>query len=164
MSVFTSNLHVEFLKRSDNFKLDQDVSFYSVKADKGLKTTLLKGFISDGDSTPTLLKPIVRASGNRYQIIYAFHDAWFRVYYHYYVNNVISVIPPTHVDCPNSYKMGNLLLDEGLEILGLGGYPRGKVYYGLQMFGRSTKNEAMIENALEYTKFEYIEIIDEKIK
>ena len=116
MSKFTGNMKVEFLGLSEEMKIEEPISFYSTKADKGLKTTLLPGFISDGDSTPSFLKPVVRGSKRRFQRGYAFHDAWFRTFKYYYLLNPDMKIPSEHIDGPDSYKTGNLLLDEALEV------------------------------------------------
>jgi len=136
-SSFNNNLKVEFLGNTDDVRVLEEVKYYSEGVFPGLVTTLYPGFISDLDSIPEWVKGMVRASRNRYKICYAYHDAWWRLYYYYFTLCPDLTIPPEHIlikEIP--YVKGDLLLDEALKVKELGWYPRGKVYYGLRMFGR----------------------------
>jgi len=160
ISNFTNDLHVVFLGLSDDFMITEDISFYSKTIMPGFKTTLLPGFISDGDSIPPWLKGIVRLSQRRYQRAYAFHDAWFRVWAYYNIIFPDAPVAKQHAKYP-TLKQSNLLLDEGLEVLGANAYARSKVYTGLKIAGRPTKNKAQIINAMQYVRFEHFEMIPE---
>ena len=142
MSSFNNNLTVTFLGNTDDVLVERVVGYYSELVFPGLATILLPGFISDLDSIPEWLKSLVRASRNRYKICYAFHDAWYRLWYYYEVLCPNLKPPPEHElydEIP--YKMGDLLLDESLKVKKMGRYPRGKVYYGLRWFGSPGSND-----------------------
>jgi len=164
MSSFTGNLYSVDLGLTDEFEVTEPISFYSTMADKGLKTTLLPGFKSDGDSITWYLKPIVRGSARRFQRAYAFHDCWARVFKFYYLLNPKLKLLPEHSECPHSYKMGNLLLDEALKVLEMNAYTRAKIYYGLQIGCNASDDLRKLENACAFSTFEIVEIIDGKEK
>lgn len=159
-SSFNSNLKVEFLGNTDDVKVLQEVKYYSEKVFPGLVTTISHGFISDLDSIPESVKSLVRASNNRYKICYAFHDAWWRLFYYYEVLCPNTVPPKVHElydEVP--YKMGDLLLDEALDLKGLGWYPRNKIYYTLRLFGSTgTKDRnadrVKLEKEIKFIKLE----------
>lgn len=162
MSSFTDNLYCFDVGLTDDFEVTKPISFYSTCVDKGLKTTLLPGFRSDGDSIPWYLKPIVRGSARRFQRAYGFHDAWARVFKYYYLLYPSLTQPPEHKECPYSYHLGNLLLDEALTVLKMKRYTRAKIYYGLQIGCNATDDLRKLENAVNYTTFEIVEIIEGK--
>ena len=105
----------------------------------GLRITIKRGFITDLASIPPILTGIVRASENKYWRAFCTHDALYR----------------KGVD----QKQSDIMLDEALQVLGMGAYTRGKIYYGLRMFGSPTIDEELIENAIHNIELDYFEVI-----
>jgi hypothetical protein len=130
-SNFTSNIKMELLGGTDNFRLLEDLSYHIGSKDSIKIIKMEAGFITDGGSIPEWIKSFVRASSNRYIPAFALHDAVARTNY-------------------VSWKDGSKILDESLSVLGLGAYARTKVYYGLIWFGSATTDEMMIQNAYEH--------------
>ena len=159
ISNFTNDLHVVFLGLSDDFMLTEELSFYSDTVMPGFKTTLLPGFISDGDSIPPILKGVVGGSARRYQRIYAFHDAWYRVWAYYNYVYPDAPVAEEHRDCP-TLRQADFLLDEGFIVLGMNWYTRGKVSLGLKIGGYPTGKKENIINAMQYVRYERFEIIE----
>jgi len=158
ISNFTNDLHVVFLGLSDDFLITEEISFYSDTIMPGFKTTLLPGFISDGDSIPPILKGLVRASARRYQRIYAFHDAWYRVWAYYNYVYPDAQVAEEHMNYP-TLEQGDAMLDEGFTVLGMDWYTRGKVSLGLKIGGQPTGKKENVINAMQYVRYERFEII-----
>ena len=137
MSSFTHNILLEQLGRTENCEVKRKFSFYSDIY--GLRVTIKRGFITDLASIPPILQGTVRASSPIYWRAFATHDALYR----------------KGVD----RKQSDVMLDEALKVLGCNAYTRGKVYYGLRMFGRPTEDEELIENATHHVELDYFEII-----
>jgi len=138
MSQFTSNIQLEQLGLTENCKVLREFSFFSKR--HSVKVTIREGFITDLGSIPSIAKSVVRASGNRYWRAFVIHDALYRAGY-------------------VSQKVADDILDEALEVLGLGWWSRSKVYYPLRIGGSPTTDEALIANAsrcVTIEKFEYI--------
>ena len=137
MSSFTSNILLEQLGDTDNCKVMRKFEFYSTLFD--LDITIKKGFITDLASIPPILKGVVRASANRYWRAFVIHDALYRSNY--------------------DRKRADLILDEGLSVLGMGAYTRAKIYYPLRMFGCASLNEELIANAVKYVRIEDVSVV-----
>lgn len=166
MSSFNNNLLVEFLGNTDDVEVRRLVRYYSERVFPGLVTSLAPGFISDLDSIPEWVKSIARASQNRFKICYAMHDAWYRLWYYYEVLYP-NLMPPVEHELYDEipYKMGDLLLDESLEVKGMPRYTRGKVYYGLRLFGSPgsddvNKDRIKLEESIQFIKLEKYETIE----
>lgn len=164
-SSFNSKLLVEFDGMTDDVEVRRMVSYYSERVFPGLVITLFPGFISDLDSIPEWLKGMVRASRNRYKICYAYHDALYRLWYYYEVL-CPNLTPPLEHELYDEipYKTGDLLLDEMLELKGLGAYARNKVYHGLRWFGSPGTGDIVadkikIEKSISFIKLEKFENI-----
>jgi hypothetical protein len=128
MSSFTSNILLEQLGATDNCEVKRDMIFYSYLYN--LEITIKQGFVTDLASIPPLLKSVVRGSANKFWRAFVIHDALYRMGY--------------------DRKKADRILDEALQALGMGAYTRGKIYYGLRMFGSVTANEELIKNAIKY--------------
>jgi hypothetical protein len=137
MSSFTSNILLEQLGKTENCEVKRRFSFYSDRF--GLRVTIKKGFITDLASIPQILTGIVRASSPIYFRAFCLHDALYR-----------KGLP---------LKEADIMLDEALNILGMGAYARAKIYYGLRMFGSPTTDEALIQNATKNVILDYYELI-----
>lgn len=164
-SSFNSKLLVEFDGMTDDVEVRRLVSYYSERVFPGLVTTLFPGFISDLDSIPEWLKGFVRASRNRYKIAYAFHDAWYRLWYYYEIL-CPELKPPIEHELYDEipYKVADLLLDECLEVKRLDRTARAKVYYGLRWFGSPGTSDIVadkikIEKSISFIKLEKFENI-----
>lgn len=161
MGSFTKDLYRRDIGITNQFEIIEPISFYSEKVISGLKIKILPGFISDGDSTPWFLKPMVRASARRYQRSYVLHDGLFRLWGYY--NLLHPKMEPLAIHQPlPTIKESNLILDESLEVLHLGRYPRAKVYYGLQLCGspgtiKNLERVRAFENAWEFVELELFE-------
>ena len=127
MSSFTGNILLEQIGNTVNCEVKRAFTFYSdIHA---LEVTVKRGFITDLDSIPPILKGIVRGSSPRYWRAYVIHDALYRMGF--------------------DRKKADQILDEALEVLGMDWYTRSKIYYPLRLFGSSTTCELLIENAVE---------------
>lgn len=130
MSSFTGNILLEQLGCEDMCEIKREFSYHS---NDGRTLVVVKaGFRTDLASIPSCIKSFVRASPIHSWRAYVIHDALYRIGY----------------DRLKSDKM----LDDALGLLGLGGYARWKVYYGLRWFGKSTTDDALIENAHRYVE------------
>jgi hypothetical protein len=138
MSQFTSNIQLEQLGLTENCKVLREFSFYSKRHE--VKVTIGEGFITDLGSIPSFAKSAVRASGNAFWRAFVIHDGCYRA---------------GHL----TQAVSDDILDEALEVLGLGWYARGKIYYSLRMFGSPTTNEALIANAVRCVTIENLELI-----
>ena len=133
MSFLTDNILLEQLGITDNCEISRDYCYYT--NDEKLLFTIKRGFISDLDSIPSVLQSVVRGTKPRYWRAYILHDGLYRT------------------GCVSRLE-ADLILDQALELLGMDWYTRSKIYYGLRMFGNSTTNEDLIENAINYFKME----------
>jgi hypothetical protein len=137
-SSFTGNLQIEQLGLTENVLVLKDLSYYSLKYQ--LVVVMRKGFITDLDSIPSCLKSYVRASPKRSWRAYALHDALYRSGY--------------------DLKIADDILDDALEIVNIGWYPRHKVSFGLRLFGSATDNEELIVNAHQYVEIHDCDVYD----
>jgi len=137
MSSFTGNILLEQLDTTDMCMVKRQFTFYSYKAQVDI--TIKKGFLTDLASIPAIIKSIVRGSANRYWRAYVVHDALYHIGY--------------------DRKLSDIILDEALEVLGMGSYTRGKIYYGLRMFGQPTNDSELIDNAHQTVIIDDIHII-----
>jgi hypothetical protein len=163
-SSFNKNLKVEFIGKTDDVKILDEIRYYSEGAFPGLVIILEPGFICDLESIPEGLKGIVRGSGNRYKRAYPFHDGLYRLWQYYEKENPRLAPPREHELIEEiSQKKADQILDEELKVLGLGWYARSKIYWGLRMFGSPGKITPEKESNLAYIRLEkYDSILDAK--
>ena len=130
MSSFTGDLLIEQKGLNDFVEFKRDMFYYT--NDEKMMVTIKAGFYTDLDSIPPILKSFVRASPIRSWRAYALHDALYRIGF--------------------DLKKSDIILNDALELLNIGGYARGKVYYGLRMFGSPTTYDDLILNAHKFVE------------
>ena len=105
------------------------------------KIVISKGFITDGGSFNNKLVPVIDATPTGcFFRAFLLHDAVARSKF-----------------C--TFQESNIILDEALELLGMGWFPRNRVWLGLSLFGSPTEKKELILNAEKYVSIDTIEII-----
>ena len=135
---FTNLLDSRQLFPSDNYLILKDYVYWNERYRLAIK--IKKGFICDGCSMPLIIRSFVRATQNRTDIIWPIHDCLYRNKYDKHISDNI--------------------LDDMLQIddMNISWYARNKVYFGLKLFGSSSTDQEMINNAITYT--EILECVD----
>lgn len=133
-----------------NWILTKELSYYlgpyakkalNIPDHEGIKIIMWPGFISDGGSFSKFVAPLINATGTgRYFRAFILHDAIARTEHF-------------------TFQESNIILDEALELLGMGWVNRQKVYYSLQVGGYPTKEPALLANAKDFVQFENFEHI-----
>jgi len=134
-----------------NWKLNQEeLSYYiSKKTKKALhipknicvKIVIKKGFVTDGGSFKNMIVPVINATPTgKFFRAFLLHDALVRT---------------NHF----TWEETNIILDDALELLGMKWSPRQRIYYALKLFGSSTEDLELLENAEKYVEIETMELV-----